>query len=86
VIPEDYKGRFGWHNMRHSLATFLAGEVDPSQTMKMLRHKKLSTTMELYTHSVGSKQCEAQQKYLSAIGLHVVTGKTTGTEGQKQTA
>jgi hypothetical protein len=51
-----------------------------------IRHKKLSTTMELYTHSVGSKQCEAQQKYLSAIGLNLVTGKTTGNEGQKQTA
>jgi integrase len=86
VIPEDYKGRFGWHNMRHSLATFLAGEVDSSQTMKMLRHKKLSTTMELYTHSVGFKQCEAQQKYLSAIGLRLVTGKTTGNEAQKQRA
>jgi integrase len=86
VIPDDYKGRFGWHNMRHSLATFLAGEVDSSQTMKMLRHKKLSTTMELYTHSVGSRQCDAQQKYLSAIGLNPVAGKTTGNEGQKQTA
>jgi integrase len=72
--------------MRHSLATFLAGEVDSSLTMKMLRHKKLSTTMELYTHSVASKHGEAQQKYLSAIGLHLVTGKTTGSEAQKQMA
>jgi len=23
VIPEGYRGRFGWHNLRHSLATFL---------------------------------------------------------------
>jgi hypothetical protein len=22
VIPADYRGRFGWHNLRHSLATF----------------------------------------------------------------
>ncbi len=24
VIPQEYKGRFGWHNLRHSLATFFA--------------------------------------------------------------
>ena len=59
--PKDYEGRFGWHNMRHSLATFLAGEVDSSLTMKMLRHKKLSITMEMYTHSLASKHGEAQQ-------------------------
>jgi integrase len=86
VIPEGYKGRFGWHNMRHSLATFLAGEVDSSLTMKMLRHKKLSTTLELYTHSVATKHSEAQQKYLNAIGLKVLTGKSTGSEEQKQRA
>jgi integrase len=62
VIPEDYTGRFGWHNMRHSLATFLAGEVDSSVTMKMLRHKKFSTTLEGYSHSVNSKQGEAQKQ------------------------
>ena len=86
VIPTGYKGRFGWHNMRHSLATFLAGEVDSSVTMKMLRHKKLSTTLEIYSHSVNSKQGEAQQKYLSAIGLQLVSGKSTGSETQKQRA
>ena len=26
IIPCGYKGRFGWHNLRHSLATFFAGE------------------------------------------------------------
>jgi len=25
VITEDYRGRFGWHKLRHSLATYLAG-------------------------------------------------------------
>jgi len=52
VIPKGYKGRFGWHNLRHSLATFLAGKVDSTVTMKMLCHKKLSTTTEIYTHAV----------------------------------
>jgi len=71
VIPLGYKGRFGWHNLRHSLATFLAGEgVSPAVTQSMLRHKKLSTTMEIYTHSVTSAQEAAQEKFLEAVGLH----------------
>ncbi len=42
VIPEDYSGRFGWHNLRHSLATFLsANGVRLSVTQGMLRHKKM---------------------------------------------
>jgi len=73
VIPADYKGRFGWHNLRHSLATFLgAAEVHPSVVQSMLRHKKLATTMEIYTHGVNSAQIAAQGKFLKAIGLNVI--------------
>ena len=44
VIPESYSGRFGWHNLRHSLATFLtANEVTLSLIQSMLRHAKPST-------------------------------------------
>ena len=86
MIPEGYTGRFGWQNVRHSLATFLAGEVDSSVTMKMRRHKKLSTTLEVYSHSVNSKQGEAKQKYASALGLQLVPGNSTGNEAQKQRA
>ena len=70
VIPEGYEGRFGWHNLRHSLASFFgANEVHPAVTQSILRHKKLSTTMEIYTHGVNSVQVAAQEKYLKAIGL-----------------
>jgi len=70
VIPEGYAGRFGWHNMRHSLATFLsANDVHLSVTQSILRHKKMSTTADFYTHAVSAKQKEAQQKYLKAIGM-----------------
>ena len=73
VIPADYKGRFGWHNLRHSLATFLgAAEVHPAVTQSILRHKKLATTMEIYTHGVTSAQADAQTKFLTAIGLRPV--------------
>lgn len=70
VIPEGYKGRFGWHNLRHSLASFLgANEVHPAVAQSILRHKKLSTTMEIYTHGVNSAQVAAQEMFLNAIGL-----------------
>ncbi len=70
VIPDDYRGRFAWHNLRHSLATFLgANGVNPAVTQSILRHKKLSTTMEIYTHGVNSEQLKAQGQYLDAIKL-----------------
>jgi site-specific recombinase XerD len=38
---EGYKGRFGWHNLRHSLATFFAAnEVNLPVIQSMLRHAK----------------------------------------------
>src|ERR1019366_6471285 len=64
VIEEGSSKRFGWHNLRHSLATFLAGLVDPAVTMKILRHRRLSTTLEIYTH-------RSQEKQLGAQGLFV---------------
>jgi integrase len=67
VIEEGSSKRFGWHNLRHSLAEFLAGEVDPSVTMKTLRHKRLGTTLERYTHRISDKQRAAQGLFLSAI-------------------
>ncbi len=66
VIPEGYKGRFGWHNLRHSLATFFAAN-DVSLSV-ILRHSKPSTTA-VYTHRVNSVQMAAQGKFLDAINV-----------------
>jgi integrase len=64
VIPEGYRGRFGWHNLRHSLATFLAAnEVNLPVIQSVLRHAKPSTTA-LYTHRVNAAQLNAQGKFL----------------------
>lgn len=69
VIPEGYKGRAGWHNLRHSLATYLgANEVNLPVIQSILRHRKQSTTA-LYTHGVNSAQLAAQAQYLAAIGM-----------------
>ena len=66
VIPEGYKGRFGWHNLRHSLATFLAGEFEIGVIQSMLRHTKPTTTA-IYLHRVNSVQMAAQETFLDAI-------------------
>jgi integrase len=69
VIPATYKGRFGWHNLRHSLATFFgANEVNLSVIQSVLRHAKPGTTAK-YVHRVDSAQMAAQGKFLEAIKL-----------------
>lgn len=70
VIPAGYRGRFGWHNLRHSLATFFAAnDVNLSLIQSMLRHSKPETTA-IYTHRVNSAQIAAQGKFLEAIKVN----------------
>jgi integrase len=41
--------RFGFHNLRHSLATFLINKENDTKTMQgLLRHANVSTTLGLY--------------------------------------
>ena len=73
VIDADYRGRFGSHNLRHSLATFLAdNDVSLSVIQRMLRHTKPTTTA-IYTHRTKSSQIAAQAKYLEAIKVTTAT-------------
>jgi integrase len=69
IFPSIFAGRFGWHNLRHSLATFLATKVDIKMAQTILRHKKLSTTAEIYAHAVQQNQIAAQGQYLEAIRI-----------------
>lgn len=67
VISQGDSTRFGWHNLRHSLATFFASnDVHPSVIQTTLRHAKQQTTAG-YIHAVNEKQLEAQELYLNAI-------------------
>lgn len=68
-----YRGRFGWHNLRHSLATFLAdNDVSLSVIQHMLRHARPATTA-IYTHRTNAIQMAAQAKYLDAIKITSAT-------------
>jgi site-specific recombinase XerD len=69
VILEEYKGRFEWHHLRHSLATFLgANEVNPPVIQSMLRHAKPSTPA-LHLHQVNAGQLNAQAKFPEASDI-----------------
>ncbi len=69
VIPAGYRGRFGWHNLRHSLATFFANSgVNLPVIQSALRHAKPTTTVR-YLHRVNSAQMAAQGEFLKAIKM-----------------
>ena len=81
VIREGDNSRFGWHNLRHSLATFFASnDVHASVIQTMLRHAKQQTTLR-YIHAVNDKQLEAQGLYLDAIKI---SGKRMQASGVDQ--
>jgi hypothetical protein len=64
-----------------------ANEVHLSVTQGMLRHKKMSTTAEIYTHKANKPQLDAQVLFLSAIGRNKArAGANAGAEAQKQRA
>ena len=60
--------RFGFHNLRHSLATFLVNKESDTKTVQgLLRHANVSTTLGLYAQSVNTSMVEAQEAMLTAI-------------------
>jgi integrase len=70
VLPKDDKRRFGFHNLRHSLASFLVRtKTDPKTVQALLRHSDVKTTLQLYAHSVSEDRLAAQGQVLDAI-LH----------------
>jgi integrase len=60
--------RFGFHNFRHSLATFLVNRGTDVKTIQgLLRHAKVTTTLDLYSQSIDSAKLEAQEDIALAI-------------------
>jgi integrase len=58
--------RFGFHNLRHGLATWLAEQgTDPSVIPRMLRHSSKDVTM----HYIHAKAREAQEQYIAELGI-----------------
>jgi len=68
VLLKDDKVRFGFHNLRHSLASFLVRtKTDPKTVQALLRHSDVKTTLQLYAHSISEDRMAAQGQVLEAI-------------------
>jgi integrase len=68
VLEKGDRRRFGWHNFRHSLASFLvANGTDTKTVQELLRHAKVQTTLDLYSQSVPADRMLAQGRMLNAI-------------------
>jgi integrase len=60
--------RFGFHNFRHSLATFLISKGKDVKTIQgLLRHAKASTTLNLYSQAIDASKLAAQKDMALAI-------------------
>jgi integrase len=60
--------RFGFHNFRLSLATFLVSRRKDVKTIQgLLRHAKVTTTLDLYSQSIDAAKLEAQEDIALAI-------------------
>jgi integrase len=60
--------RFGFHNLRHSLASFLVRiKTDPKTVQTLLRHSDVKMTLQCYTHSVSEDRMAAEGAMLIAI-------------------
>jgi integrase len=72
VLKEGERVRFGFHNLRHSLASFLVQQgTDPKTVQKMLRHSDVATTLGIYAHSMSEDR-------LAAVSAYVVRERCLG--------
>lgn len=62
--------RFGLHNLRHSLSSWLVtkDKTDIGTAQQILRHSDKTMTL-LYTQSDPHETCAAQGRYLAALGI-----------------
>jgi integrase len=68
--PDDEGGkvRFGFHTLRHSLASFLVNQnVNPTVVQKTLRHSNVATTLGLYSHASNPDRLSAQTAFFGAV-------------------
>jgi integrase len=73
-IPSGH--RFGFHNLRHALTSFLVEIGTDSKTIQdMLRWADPSILLKVYEHSRMDKRMEAQAKIIEAMGLNEETAR-----------
>ena len=68
-IPNGY--RFGLHNLRHSLSSWLVNKakIEPKTVQSILRHSRIQTTLDLYTQGDGDETRAAQGAFLKEMRM-----------------
>jgi integrase len=63
--------RFGLHNLRHSLSSWLLNKakVGPKTVQSILRHSRIQTTLDLYTQGDVDETLAAQGAFLKELGM-----------------
>jgi integrase len=70
-LVDDDPRRFGFHNLRNSLASFMIRiRTDPKTVQTLLRHSDVKLTLQVYTHAVSRDRMVAAGKMLTAILSH----------------
>lgn len=74
--------RFGMHNLRHSLSSWLVNKakIEPKTVQSILRHSRIQTTLDLYTQGDGDETCAAQGAFLKELALPENCGLDCGLE------
>jgi site-specific recombinase XerD len=72
VLQTDDDRRFGYHNLRHALASFLVrtkedGQRSDPRTVSELLRSDVTTTLQLCSQSLDTARLLAQEEMLTAI-------------------
>ena len=59
------------------MATWIVGiaKVDPKTAQGILRHGKISTTLDLYAQTVKDEMLSVQDKYLKTLNCGLIVGQ-----------
>jgi integrase len=80
-LVEDDPRRFGFHNLRHSLASFLVRiRTDPKTVQTLLRHSDVKLTLQFYSHAVSQDRMVATGEMLIAILSHAADQSGLGAD------
>jgi integrase len=78
-LVEDDPRRFGFHNLRHSLASFLVRiRTNPKTVQTLLRHSDVKLTLQFYSHAVSQDRMATAGEMLIAILSHAADQSRLG--------
>jgi integrase-like protein len=84
-LIDDDPRRFGFHNLRHSLASFLVRiRTDPKTIQTLLRHSDVKLTLQCYPHCVSEDRMAAAGAMLTAIFSHAADRRTESGLSERQ--